>query len=387
MGWKEVKVEEQRLNFIDEYIVDNLSFTALCEAYNISRKTGYKWLERFYENGKEGLQDLSRAPHSNARELAEDITNAILVIKKTYPHWGAKKIHVELQKYHAHLRLPSINSVGNVLERFGLVAARRYRRRVPDTAPLAHCVEANSVWSCDFKGWFLTGDGKKCEPLTMTDGHTRYLLRCVPMKRKGIESVWAVFDAAFREYGLPLRMRSDNGPPFAAPATGRLSSLSILLIKAGVVPEWISPGKPQENGRHERFHLTLKNETATPPAATLEAQARDFLKFQNYYNHKRPHEALGQQTPGSLYTPSERKWNGRLRSPEYPDSYMKRKVMKCGRIAWHGEDLFISESLYGEYVGLLEQANGQFEVHYGPILLGTINEKCQFEKFKRKQSC
>jgi hypothetical protein len=179
---------------------------------------------------------------------------------------------------------------------------------------------------------------------------------------------------------LPLKVRSDNGPPFATPGAGRLSTLSIRLIKAGVIPEWITAGKPQENGRHERFHLTLKNETASPPAATLKRQEGVFRRFQEYYNNERPHEALGQKTPASLYKPSVRVWDGKLRAPEYQENQIVRKIMKCGCIGWHGKNIFISETLYGEYIGIVEQEDGYFQLSYGPIVLGWIDLNKKFIK-------
>lgn len=382
MGWNEVKVEEQRLNFINEYQEARISFADLCQIHGISRKTGYKWLARFYEKGKEGLRDLSRTPHTHAFEISREVIEKILEIKHKFPYLGPKKIHARLRQHEPNLQLPCINSIGNILDRHGLVIPRRYRRRVPATAPLAHCYEINHVWAYDFKGWFMTGDGKKCEPFTLTDGHTRYLLRCTSVKSKTTCDVWPIFESAFREYGLPFRVRSDNGPPFATTGAGRISSLSVLLIKAGVTPEWITPGKPQENGRHERMHLTLKNETASPPAESLNAQERLFRQFQHYYNNERPHEALNQQTPSSLYRASDRVWDGRLREPEYPDSYEKRKIGKSGLITWRGKELFLSETLYGEHAGIVEQPNGGFDVYYGPILLGHINLKNEFEKDK-----
>lgn len=382
MGWKEVKVEQQRLNFIKEHIEAGISFTELCQNYGISRKTGYKWLERFLEKGEGGLRDLSKAPHSHPHELSKETVRAILEMKETYPKWGAKKIHAKLPALQPNVKLPSINSVGNVLSRHDLVCPRRYRRRVPETAPLSHCIEANNVWAYDFKGWFLTGDGSKCEPLTITDCHTRYLLKCTCLRRKRAVDVWSVFEALFYEYGLPLKVRSDNGPPFATPGAGRLSTLSIRLIKAGVIPEWIATGKPQENGRHERFHLTLKNETASPPAATLKRQEGVFLRFQGYYNNERSHEALGQKTPSSIYKPSDRIWDGKLRSPEYTENQIVRKVMKCGCIGWHGNNIFISETLYGEYLGIAEQEDGHFQLSYGPIRLGWIDLNKKFIKKK-----
>jgi len=384
MSWKEVKVEEQRLDFIKEHIEAKLSFTELCESYDISRKTGYKWLERFLEKGEKGLKDLSKAPRSHPHELSKEMVQAILEIKETYSKWGAKKIHAKLQEAQLNGRTPSVNSVSNVLSRHNLVLPRRYRRRVPETAPLSHCTGANNVWAYDFKGWFLTGDGSKCEPLTITDCHTRYLLKCTSLRKKRAVDVWTVFESLFREYGLPLKVRSDNGPPFATAGAGRLSTLSIRLIKAGVIPEWIATGKPQENGRHERFHLTLKNETASPPAVTLKRQEGVFQKFQNYYNRERPHEALGQKTPASIYRPSERMWDGKLRSPEYSANQIVRKVMKCGCIGWHGKNLFISETLYGEYIGIVEEEDRSYQVSYGPILLGWIDLNNKFIKEKEK---
>lgn len=382
MGWKEVKVEEQRLKFINEYLEARISFTELCYAYAISRKTGYKWLDRFHEKGREGLSDRSRMPHTNPQEVSPDTVRKILEMKHRYKYFGPKKIHALLRHHEPNLRTPCINTIGNILNRHGLVIPRRYRQRLPATAPLAHCEQANHVWAYDFKGWFRTEDGQKCEPFTLSDQHTRYLLKCTSMKRKTAQDVWPIFASVFTEYGLPIRVRSDNGSPFATKGTGRLSSLSVRLIKAGVIPEWIAPGKPQENGRHERLHQTLQKETASPPAKTLSAQERVFGHFQNYYNNERPHEALGQQTPSSLYRPSDRIWDGRLRSPEYPASYEKRKVGESGHIGWRGKGLFLSETLKGEYIGIIEQSDGGVDIFYGPILLGHINLRSEFVKDK-----
>jgi len=380
MVWKEVSMEEQKLEFINEVLRRPTSFIEICNKFGISRKTGYKWYNRFLEFGKEGLKDLSRAPHHHPNEMESSTIEVILLIKKNFPFWGPRKIHARLKSHYLEIELPSKSTIENILKKNNLVFQRVTRRKVPETNPLSHCNAVNDIWCYDFKGWFLTGDGKKCEPLTITDAHSRYLLKCVSMKNKTTQSVWSVFDYAFKEYGLPLKARSDNGPPFATVGVGRLSKLSILLIKAGVAPEWITPGKPQENGRHERFHLTLKQETANPPAQTLAAQERLFRDFKDYYNNDRPHEALGQNTPSSIYVTSNRRWDGKLRSPEYDDHYEKRKVMKCGCISWLGKNHFISEALYGEYFGILAQENGVYNIHYGNVLLGIIDLRKGFKK-------
>ena len=243
------------------------------------------------------------------------------------------------------------------------------------TAPLAHCQMSNDVWCADFKGWFLTGDGNKCDPFTLTDGASRYLLRCLKLESNTVEHVWAVLDIAFREYGLPLFLRNDNGPPFGSTGAGRLTRLSVNLIKAGVTPEWIDPGKPQQNGRHERMHGTLKNETANPPQLTLEEQSMQFKEFRNYYNHVRPHEAIGQKTPGSIYQPSPRVWNGVLKAPEYPKEFILRKVRIAGQISMkpHAPDIYISTALAHEYIGLKQLEELIYEAYYGSIYLGKIS--------------
>jgi hypothetical protein len=231
---------------------------------------------------------------------------------------------------------------------------------------------ANDTWSVDFKGWFRTGDGARCDPLTLSDGYSRYLLRCQIVPRPTGEAVWPIFDAAFREFGLPQRVRSDNGSPFASLGAGGLSSLAVKLIKAGTLPERIRAGKPQENGRHERMHGTLKRETAKPPAASLRAQQRRFDAFRREYNEVRPHEALGQTTPASHYEPSCRSYTGRLREPEYPDADQVRRVRSNGEIKWRGELVFIGTALAGNPVGLIEGDEGQFAVSFGPVELGWI---------------
>lgn len=377
MAWKEFKVEDQRLNFIEACIEGKLTMAELCRMYEISSKNGYKWLNRFKAEGVEGLKDRSRKPHTQALEIGQEITRDILAVRHCYSSWGPKKVLAYLQSKYPDILWPSTTTIGNVFKKNGLIVPRKFRRRVPArTEPLIHCQFSNDVWCGDFKGRFLTKDGNKCEPFTLTDGSSRFLIRCLRLNSNDVPHVWAVLETAFREYGLPLFFRSDNGPPFATCGAGRLSKLSINLIKVGVTPEWIDPGKPQQNGRHERMHLTLKLETATPPELTLEEQSMKFDEFINYYNNIRPHEAIDQKTPGSIYQPSSRIWNRKLQSPEYPKGMIIRKVRPAGQISLKpfASDLFIGSALVGEPVGLKEVGDSLYEVFYGPIMLGKIDK-------------
>jgi putative transposase len=236
----------------------------------VSRKIGYKWIERFEAEGVDGLKDRNRAPHTHPNAVGEAEEAAIIAVRERHPSWGPKKIKAWLASRHPSTRWPALSVIATVLDRHGLVKRRRRRRHVPVSAtPLSACVAANDVWGIDFKGWFRTGDGQRCDPLSLSDLASRYVLRLQALAKTDGEHVWPIIEAAFREFGLPRVMRSDNGPPFASVAAGGLSSLAVNLIKAGVLPERIAPGKPQQNGRHERLHLTLKQETATPPAASL----------------------------------------------------------------------------------------------------------------------
>jgi hypothetical protein len=254
-------------------------------------------------------------------------------------------------------------------------------------APFAACAGANDVWAIDFKGWFLTGDGTHCEPLTLSDAHSRYLLRCQVLPKSDAEHVWPILDAAFREFGLPERLRSDNGPPFASTGAGGLSRLAVLLVKAGVTPERIAPGKPQQNGRLERLHLTLVQDTATPPARSLREQLDRFRAFQRLYNEERPHQALANDTPAEHYAPSPRRFDGVLREPDYPEGRDVRRVRSNGEIKWQGKLVYINAALAGEPVGLTEGEDGDWRVCYGPVALGVIDHRRDRLKKPARQAC
>ena len=380
MPWEETCVMDGRMAFIVDWQRDEMTFAALCRFYGVSRKVGYKWVERFEAEGLDGLKDRSRAPHHHPNAVGEAAEAAIVALRAKHPSWGPKKIKAWLERHHWQATWPAQSVIATILDRHGLVKRRKRRRHVPPGAtPLSPCLAANDVWAIDFKGWFRTGDGQRCDPLSLSDLASRYVLRLQTLERTDGAHVWPIIDAAFREFGLPRVMRSDNGPPFASTAAGGLSSLAVNLIKAGVLPERIEPGKPQQNGRHERLHLTLKQETASPPAATLRQQQQRFDAFRTTFNEERPHEALGQTPPAQHYSPPPRPYSGRLCEPDYGDDRIVRRVRRNGDIKWRGGRLFLSETLIGEPVGLCQiDDEGSWQICYGPVELGIIDAKGKF---------
>lgn len=384
MAWKEIKVGMQRKYFIEAYLEDKFTMAELCRQFDISRPVGYKWVERYQNEGFEGLADRSRARVNQSEATVPALVREILEVKFQFPKWGPKKVRGYLVVNQPEILWPSTTTIGNIFDKNGLTIPRKYRKRFPaKTDPLSHANKSNEVWSVDFKGWWLTKDGHKCEPFTLTDNYSRFLLRCLKLNVNDGEHVWAIFDAAFREYGLPNFVRNDNGPPFATSGVGRLSALSVKLIKAGVIPEWIEPGNPQQNGRHERMHGTLQQEGVFPELI-LEDQQKKLAIYQEYYNFERPHEALGQVTPGSVYRPFLRKWNGRLHSPEYPDDYKIGRIKSCGKMSWKGHEIYVGRVLAGELVGLKETEEGPLEMYFGPIILGTITNEYELNVPRRQ---
>nr|WP_201724288.1 IS481 family transposase [Bradyrhizobium centrolobii] len=363
---------DERMRFMLAIERGDETIASACRRFNISRKTGYKWLGRYREAGFAGLLDQSRAPLHHPRAISGRIAERCLEVRRAHPTWGPVKVRARLERRWPGTDWPAASTIGALFDREGLTVKRKMRRRSPpSSAPFAHCEAANDVWCIDFKGWFLTGDGKRCEPLTLTDAHSRYLLRCQALPRADTEHVWPVLDAAFREFGLPYHMRSDNGSPFASRGAGGLSRLSVLLIKAGVTPERIAPGKPQQNGRHERMHLTLLQEVASPPARSMREQLKRLREFQRLYNDERPHQALENATPADCYQASTRRFDGILREPEYDDDHEVRRVRHNGEIKLNGNMIYISAALVGEPIVLAENEDG-WTVSYGPIVLGTI---------------
>jgi transposase InsO family protein len=307
----------------------------------------------------------------------------IVALRSDHPRWGPRKLRARLSSISPATAWPAASTIGGLLKRRGLVVPRRRRSAMPPSMlPFAACGAPNDVWCMDFKGWFRTGDGRRCEPLTISDADTRYLLRCQVLPRLDTRSVQPLLEATFREFGLPAAIRTDNGAPFASRSAGGLSRLSVWWIKLGIRPERIAPGRPCQNGRHERMHGTMAREACDPPAASLARQQLRLDAFRRIYNEERPHEALGNVTPASLYRPSPRPLPTRLSPIVYPDHWQARTVRPSGEIKWQGEYVFISELLDGAPVGIEETAGG-FRVHFGPVPLGTMDRAGRFHCYRR----
>ena len=374
MPWKETCAMDQRMKFVVCYLEHEWPMAALCRAFGISRKTGYKLVRRYIESGLDGLRDRSRAPHHHPNAVTDGVGQAVIAARRQHPTWGPRKLRVWLGRQEPNINWPSASTIGEILNRHGLsVPRRRCRKTKVYDQPFVGCDYPNAVWSADFKGWFVTGDGARCDPLTITDNYSRYLLRCQAVRATGFCAIKPVFEAAFREYGLPVAIRTDNGPPFATTTVGGLSKLSIWWLKLGIIPERIEPGKPAQNGRHERMHRTLKRETASPPKRTWLAQQRAFDHFCGEYNQERPHEAIDMQTPRELYAQSARECPLILPEIVYPDDMMIRFVKAQGDISWRNRHVYLSATLAGEPVGLRKIIDRLWDIYFGPIRLAQLD--------------
>jgi transposase InsO family protein len=366
----------ERIRFVLDHERRFYSMTELCQRYGVSRKTGYKWLRRFKEGGTEAMADRSRRPHSCPHRTPDHCVDAILEKKRRHPSWGAKKIVPRLRSRYPDEPWPAISTGSAILERHGLVKPRRrLRKRGHQGRPDTPMDKPNAVWTIDFKGQFRTRDGVYCYPLTLADGHSRFLLGCQGFLSPCLDSTKKTLTRLFREYGLPRIIRSDNGTPFASSAIGRISRLSVWWIKLGIYPELIEPAHPEQNGRHERMHRTLKAETARPPAGNLAAQQRRFNLFRTEYNEERPHEALGQETPASVYRPSDRPFPEKAPTIEYPGHFEVRRVSNNGGIRWNSRWVNVSHVLATESVGFEEVDDDLWNVYFGPVWLGRFHEK------------
>jgi transposase InsO family protein len=375
MPWRENSVVDERIGFIEDYNSGFWSMTELCERFEISRKTGYKWLERYRDFGAAGLMDRSRAPHEHGAATPQNIAEAIIGLRCCRPTWGPRKIVVKLALEHPETAWPAASTAGEILKRAGLVCGRRVRRRAPPRlGQLTVPQHANHVWSVDHKGWIRLGDGTRAEPLTITDGFSRYLISVAATGSTAQDEARPLFERAFRDYGLPRVIRSDNGAPFASTGTTGLTALSAWWIKLGIRHERIDPGQPQQNGRHERFHRTLL-EAMHPASADRNAQARRFRAFVHDYNEERPHEALGQRTPASVYHPSPRAMPKRLPEPSYPAETAVRRVRTNATIKWQGDLIHICSALIGEAVGVEETEDGSWQVRFFDAPIGVIDRK------------
>lgn len=374
MPWKETCAMKERLQLVSLYETGNHSVMELAERFGVSRKTAYKWLDRFRREGVGGLQEHSRAPHHHPNATREEVVLAVLRAKAAHPSWGPAKIQPGPQEpLEVADAWPAPSTRGAILARHGLVRPRRRRRRVaPWSQPFRHCDGPNAVWCADFKGWCRTQDGHRCDPLTISDAFSRMLLGCQIVAKTDYDHVRPVFERVFRDYGLPLAIRTDNGPPFASVGAGGLSPLAAWWIKLGILPERIPLGHPEQNGRHERLHRTLKQETMQPPAANPVDQQQRYDAFRLIYNTQRPHQALGQVPPATLYLPSPRPYPQRIEDLHYPPLSQVRRVRSNGQIKWQGQLVFVSEALVGELVGITEEKDAWL-VSFGAIPLGQLH--------------
>jgi len=376
MPWREASPMDQRTQFIADHLRDALSITELCALYCVSRKTAYKWIDRYLRYGPSGLEERSRRPVRSPNQTADAIVSAILDARCRHPHWGGKKLLALLHKRHPRWSLPGRSTACDILKRHGLVPIKRHRRRIGHPGkPMRQILAPNEVWSADYKGQFRTGDGRYCYPLTVADGFSRYLLGCQALPSTAGAEAKPIFTRLFKEYGLPKQIRTDNGVPFATTTLARLSMLSAWWVRLGVLPELIEPGRPAQNGRHERMHRTLKAETTRPAAGSLAAQQRRFNIFREEFNQERPHEALDQETPAACYTSSPRPMPDRLPPLEYPDRFEVRYVSANGGIRWNSRWVNVSTVCIGEYVGLEEIDDGLWNVYFGPLKLGRLSER------------
>jgi putative transposase len=379
MPWSLESPLDLKTRFVSDYVRLIGSFTELCSRYGISRKTGYKWVERYHLLGLTGLEERSRRPHTCPSRVDPKVEAWILEQRRRHPSLGGKKLLTLLRGEHPLWDLPSRASVSRILKRHGMVKLRR-RRSLPSGHPGKPVSEMNApnvLWAADFKGHFRLGDGRVCYPLTVTDCYSRFLLACYALLSPNLQETWNCFSKIFREYGLPQAIRTDNGNPFAGTGLGRLSVLSVWWMRLGITPQLIQPGHPEQNGRHERMHRTLKEGTLRPPAYSSGAQQRRFDEFREFFNFKRPHEALGQRTPGALYRPSRNSFPAPMEPIRYPAHYERRYVRPDGMIEWEGRSVHITTVLQGQCVGLEPITRNRWTAYFAALKLGTIEPDSQ----------
>jgi transposase InsO family protein len=372
---------EERVRMLLDYDTGNWSVSELCRRYGVCRDTFYAWCERRESGAPEWFMERSHAPLHCPHRSDPALVKAIVAARKRFPHLGPRKLLSMLQCQAPKRRWPAASTIGDILKKAGLVApVKRRRRAIDQNRPFAAVVAANDEWSTDFKGWFRTRDHSRIDPLTITDSHSRFLID-VRITPPTIEGVQPVFTAAFRAHGLPLSIRCDNGAPFGSGAAGGLTRLSAWWLRLGITPHFIRPASPQDNGRHERMHRTLKAQTSRPPAANAAAQQARFDAFRRHYNEERPHEALGQRPPATCYAPAPRPMPERLEDPWYDADHQIRRVRSSGEIMWRGERVFVSEALVGELVGIAELETGHQVVRFCDLDIGLIDRQSRFRRF------
>lgn len=386
MPWKRETPMDQRIKLISDWLSGEYSKTTLSKHAGVSRPTVDKWIARYEAEGASGLMERRRAPQHCPHRTSDVVVARLIAAKRQHLDWGPKKLMHYLSQRWPRTHWPAPSTAGEILRRQGLVSERRRRNKAPPySRPFQDCEAPNQVWSADYKGQFKTGDGRWCYPLTLTDNDSRYLLVCQGLLHPRLQETQPWFEWAFREYGLPEAIRSDNGAPFASVGLGGLSALSVWWLKLGIMPERIQAGRPDQNGRHERMHRTLKAATLRPPARNLHQQQVVFNVFRCEFNTQRPHEALGMDTPSSRYRPAERHYPRRIPRVEYAGEFDVRTVRSNGEIKWQGQLMYVSEALIGEPVGLKETDNDRWALYFSRLHIGTLDaRRHRFEPLKRK---
>jgi len=377
VAWRVESAMDQRMCFIASCLRADEPMSRLCSRFGISRKTGYKWLSRYSDLGAAGLVDLSSARHTLAPAMDPGITGALVALRKQRPTWGPRKLLARLSMDRPEVGWPAASTIGDFLHREGLAKPRTRRardpaRKQPEIEPSA----PNESWSADFKGWFRTGDGVRCEPLTVTDNYSRYLLACAAVPQNTTAQVQPILTRLFRTHGLPRALRTDNGSPFASrTGLGGLAQLSVWLLKLDIWPDRIAPGRPDQNGRHERMHRTLGEDVACPPAATVAEQQADFDVWREEFNTIRPHEALGQRCPAEFHAPSPRCFPEKIAMWDYPADHQLRRVGGDGYIKWRDDKIYLSEAMRKETVALARRDDGNWAIRFRNFDLGTLAEE------------
>jgi transposase InsO family protein len=387
MPWNRASPMDQRVKLIGDWQTGAYSKAELARHYGVSRPTLDKWLARYKILGADGLRELSRRPHTSPFQISEEVLDLLIAYKLKYHSWGPEKLVHVLQRDYPQLSWPAVSTAGEWLKRAGLVRKRRFLNRPPaGRNPLREATAPNQIWAADFKGDFALQTGQRCFPLTITDHVSRFLLLC--RAQSSVAGAREGFDWAFREYGLPDVIRTDNGSPFASTGVSRISSLSAWWIRLGIYPERIQPGRPDQNGRHERMHRTLKAALLQAPEHNLVQQQLAFEQFRQEFNYVRPHKALGMKVPADVYMPSARHYDGRVPEVNYPSEMTIRKVRQNGKMKWKGRMIFVSESLVGEALGLTEVDDDVWDVYFCTYPLGRLKSgESHLSSLQKRKRC
>jgi len=380
MPWQERCAMDERVSFLAEYLTGLWTMTELCDRFSISRKTGYKWVQRYDAGGRPALADQPRRPHGHPHAVPERVVQRLLEVRARFPRWSMGKVVTWAARRYPRTAWPCRTTAYELMRRAGVPRAPKRPGPAGGRAPalvreLTEPLAANAMWTTDFKGKFRLGNGAYCHPLTLRDGFSRFVLRCDGLPAESYPCTRPLFERAFAQFGVPECIRSDNGTPFASSGLAGLSRLSVWWMQLGIRVERIAPGCPEQNGSHEQFHRVLKRDTTRPPARTAPAQQRRFDAFRREYNHERPHDALGGAAPASVYTPSERRLPRTLPPINYPQHWEVRGADSSGVITFHGRPLNVTRALANQDVGLEEIDDAIWRVWFLATPLGHFDER------------